>query len=224
MRLPLMARMMSPRTRLRYRRGGIAFDRHWRSTARRARRAHHACTRTPQRGSRGRPGWQPLRPPPHAARAHHPTSRPADAAPPPRPAHRPYSSREEPLIPALAAGPPSRAFSTSTPFTPSCSTAGGGAAGARGRGAAPGFAGGRAGRAPAARAGGSRALRARAAAGPAAVRRRRAGVRCRRAARRPACRAAGRGWLQLGPAPQQQSSSSGRRRAHWTGRGQRRCP
>jgi hypothetical protein len=47
----------------------------------------------------------------------HPTARP--------PPHLPYSSREEPWMPALAAGPPSRAFSTSTPFMPSCSTAAG---------------------------------------------------------------------------------------------------
>lgn len=39
------------------------------------------------------------------------------------PTHRPYSSRVEPRTPALAAGPPSRALRTSTPFTPSCSTA-----------------------------------------------------------------------------------------------------
>ena len=46
--------------------------------------------------------------------------------------HLPYSSRDEPWMPALAAGPPSRAFSTSTPLMPSCSTAGGQGQGGRG--------------------------------------------------------------------------------------------
>ena len=36
---------------------------------------------------------------------------------------RPYSSRDDPRTPALAAGPPSSALRTSTPLTPSCSTA-----------------------------------------------------------------------------------------------------
>ena len=165
--------------------------------------ARAACI-TPARAA-ARLAWTPglaapASPPPHAARAHHPTSRPASAAPPPRPAHRPYSSREEPLIPALAAGPPSRAFSTSTPFTPSCCTAGGrdgGAAGARGRGAAPGFAGGRAGGAGARRQGlpaggpagrGRRGRAARLRCGPAQrqARQRRAGgvLECAAGARR----------------------------------------
>lgn len=71
------------------------------------------------------------------ARAESPAKEGAGAGPsatqPPH-THLPYSSREEPRIPALAAGPPSRAFSTSTPFTPSCSTAGKGSAGEAGAG------------------------------------------------------------------------------------------